>query len=50
MGQPVTYIKAINQAMHEEFERDPSVFLLGEDIAEGGVFLATDGLREKFGG
>ena len=49
MGQPVTYIKAINQAMHEEFERDPSVFLLGEDIAEGGVFLATDGLREKFG-
>ncbi|MFQ5695022.1 MAG: alpha-ketoacid dehydrogenase subunit beta [Terriglobia bacterium] len=49
MGQAVTFIKAINQALHEEFERDPSVFLLGEDVAEGGVFLATEGLRDKFG-
>ena len=49
MGQPVTFIKAINEAMHEEFARDPNVFILGEDIAEGGVFLATEGLREKFG-
>lgn len=49
MGQPVTYIKAINQAMHEEMERDPRVFLLGEDIADGGVFRATEGLRDKFG-
>ena len=44
-----TYIKAINQAMHEEFERDPNLYLLGEDIAAGGVFLATEGLEEKFG-
>ena len=49
MGQPVTYIKAINQAMHEEFARDPNVYLLGEDIVAGGVFLATEGLEEKFG-
>jgi len=49
MGQPVTYIQAINQAMHEEFARDPKVFLLGEDIADGGVFRCTEGLRDKFG-
>ena len=47
MGEAITLIKAINQAMHEEFERDPNVFILGEDIAEGGVFLTTEGLREK---
>jgi len=49
MGEAVTFIKAINQAMHEEFARDPNVFILGEDIAEGGVFLSTEGLRDKFG-
>ncbi len=49
MGEAITLIKAINQAMHEEFERDPSLFILGEDIAEGGVFLSTEGLLEKFG-
>ncbi len=49
MPQRVTYIQAINQAMHEEFARDPKLFLLGEDIADGGVFRATEGLRDKFG-
>ena len=49
MAEPVTFIKAINSTMHEEFARDPKVFLLGEDIAAGGVFKATEGLAEKFG-
>ncbi|MGH9862210.1 MAG: alpha-ketoacid dehydrogenase subunit beta, partial [Candidatus Acidiferrales bacterium] len=49
MGEPVTFIKAINLAMQQEFERDPRVFILGEDIADGGVFRATEGLRDKFG-
>lgn len=48
-ARTITYIQAINEAMHEEFARDPKVFLLGEDIAAGGVFKATDGLAEKFG-
>ena len=36
--------------MREEMARDPSVFVMGEDIgARGGVFLATDGFVEEFG-
>src|SRR3990170_4264720 len=47
---PVTYIQAINQAMHEEMARDENVMLLGEDVGVlGGAFKATEGLREKFG-
>ena len=45
----ITYIQAINEAMHEEMERDPKTFILGEDIAFGGGFKATEGLLEKFG-
>lgn len=45
-----TYIEAISQGMWEEMERDPSVFLLGEDIgAYGGAFKATKGFLEHFG-
>ncbi|MGZ8429478.1 MAG: alpha-ketoacid dehydrogenase subunit beta [Candidatus Deferrimicrobiaceae bacterium] len=47
---PVTYIQAINQAMHEEMERDENVMLFGEDVGVlGGAFKATEGLQEKFG-
>jgi 2-oxoisovalerate dehydrogenase E1 component beta subunit len=46
----VTYIQAINQAMHEEMARDENVLLLGEDVGIlGGAFKATEGLSEKFG-
>jgi len=45
-----TYIEAINDALSFEMERDPSVFLIGEDIgAFGGAFKATKGLFQKFG-
>src|SRR5947209_16837942 len=45
-----TYIDAINDALHYEMERDPSVFLIGEDIGSlGGAFKATKGLYQKFG-
>ena len=45
-----TLIEAVNEALAEELERDPSVILLGEDIgAHGGVFRATDGLHRRFG-
>ena len=31
----LTYAQAVNEAFHQEFERDPSVILMGEDIAGG---------------
>jgi len=47
---PLTYIEAIAKGMWEEMERDPSVFLIGEDIgAYGGAFKATKGFIEHFG-
>ncbi len=46
----MTYIDAINSALHEEMERDPNVFIIGEDVGKmGGAFKATKGLLEKFG-
>ncbi len=46
----LTYLDAIRQGIWEEMERDPSVFLLGEDIgAFGGAFKVTAGMLEKFG-
>ncbi len=29
----ITYREALNEALREELERDPSVFLMGEDVA-----------------
>lgn len=46
----LTYLEAIRQGLWEEMERDPSVFVLGEDIAAyGGAFKVTAGMLEKFG-
>ncbi len=45
-----TYLEAIRQGMWEEMERDPTVFLLGEDIGVyGGAFKVTAGFFEHFG-
>jgi acetoin:2,6-dichlorophenolindophenol oxidoreductase subunit beta len=46
----LTTAKAISEAIAQEMERDPNVFVMGEDIgAYGGIFGATDGLLAKFG-
>jgi len=46
----MTYLEAIRQGIQEEMERDPDVFLLGEDIGiYGGAFKITAGLIEQFG-
>jgi pyruvate dehydrogenase E1 component beta subunit len=46
----VGYLEAINQALHEEMERDKNVFMAGIDIAErGDVFGATQGIYSKYG-
>ena len=42
---PTTYLEAIREGLWEEMERDPNVFLIGEDIGVyGGAFKVTDGL------
>ncbi|HWO73970.1 MAG TPA: alpha-ketoacid dehydrogenase subunit beta [Dehalococcoidia bacterium] len=46
----ITYLEAINQALHEEMARDPDIFMAGIDIAErGDVFGATQGIYSKYG-
>jgi len=46
----LTMSEALNEALHEEMERDPGVFVIGEDIASlGGLFGVTKGLLERFG-
>ena len=44
------YIRAVNRALSDALEADPTVIVMGEDIAEaGGSFKATRGLLERFG-
>jgi 2-oxoisovalerate dehydrogenase E1 component beta subunit len=47
----ITLIEGIRQAMDEELARDERVFIVGEDVGpRGGVFRATLGLHDKYGG
>ena len=42
--------KAVSEAIAQEMERDPGVFVMGEDVgAYGGIFGATGGLLDQFG-
>ncbi len=57
----MSYRDALNEVMHREMERDPTIFVCGEDIsggaggtsgereASGGIFGVTGGLLPKFG-
>jgi 2-oxoisovalerate dehydrogenase E1 component len=49
-GDKIVMVDAINHALHEEMERNPNMYLFGEDIedAKGGVFTATKGLTKRF--
>ena len=55
-----TYIQAVNEALRQEMERDPTVIIMGEDVAGGagrpdkkdawgGVMRHTKGLIFDFG-
>jgi pyruvate dehydrogenase E1 component beta subunit len=42
--------EALNQAMAEEMERDPNVFLMGEEVGlYNGAYKVSQGLLDKFG-
>ena len=50
MSKELSYLDAIREALLEEMQRDPKVFVLGEDVGVyGGAFGATQGLYEAFG-
>ena len=47
----MSYREAVGAALEDEMRSDPSVLLLGEDVAiDGGVFKTNTGLPEKFPG
>ena len=46
----ITYRQALNEALAEEIERDPDVFLMGEEVAEyNGAYKVSQGLLDRFG-
>jgi acetoin:2,6-dichlorophenolindophenol oxidoreductase subunit beta len=50
MMREITLSKAVNEAIAEEMRRDPTIFLMGEDVAEAGTpFKVLSGLVEEFG-
>jgi acetoin:2,6-dichlorophenolindophenol oxidoreductase subunit beta len=48
MTRKINFLQALNEAMAEEMRRDPSVFVLGEDVRMG-AFGQTSGLVKEFG-
>jgi pyruvate dehydrogenase E1 component beta subunit len=45
-----TLLQAVNEGLRSEMKDDLSVLVLGEDVGhKGGVFLATEGIRQEFG-
>jgi 2-oxoisovalerate dehydrogenase E1 component beta subunit len=47
----ITLVDAIRDALDEEMGRNDDVFIVGEDVGQrGGVFRATVGLFDKYGG
>src|SRR3989442_13455844 len=46
----LTLSQAVNEAFREEMRRDPSIFVIGEDVAEAGTpFKVLAGLVDEFG-
>jgi pyruvate dehydrogenase E1 component beta subunit len=50
MSRTLRYREALREAMIEEMERDPNVFLMGEEVGHyQGAYKVTEGMLEKFG-
>lgn len=51
MMKTITFGEALREALHEEMERDDTVFVMGEDvITHGGPYKVTQGIAERFPG
>ncbi|EMA53014.1 alpha-ketoacid dehydrogenase subunit beta [Halococcus thailandensis] len=49
--QSLTLVQAVRDGLYGEMNRDDDVVVMGEDVGEnGGVFRATQGLHDEFGG
>ena len=49
MMRTLTFSEALREALHEEMERDETIFVIGEDvITHGGPYKVTDGIAERF--
>jgi 2-oxoisovalerate dehydrogenase E1 component len=49
-SRELSYVDALNEALHQEMARDERVFLMGEDVGStGGIFQVSRGLIEAFG-
>ena len=46
MARKISFLKALNEAMAEEIRRDPTVFVMGEDVRMG-AFGQTTGLFDE---
>ncbi|QPD02427.1 MAG: Alpha-ketoacid dehydrogenase subunit beta [Candidatus Nitrospira kreftii] len=46
----MTYREAVRAGLHEALEKDPRVFLMGEDVGKyGGTYACSKGFLEEFG-
>ncbi len=46
----IQFREALREAMNEEMRRDPSVFLMGEEVAEyNGAYKVSQGMLDEFG-
>lgn len=46
----LSFVEALNEALHQEMAKDESVFLMGEDVgATGGIFQVSKDLMDRFG-
>src|SRR3982074_25897 len=49
-ARQLTFGQAVREALAEELRRDPTVFIIGEDVAEAGTpFKVLSGLVEEVG-
>ncbi len=49
MGREISYLQAVNEALHVAMQADPDIVILGEDVAGGGG-REDEGIEEAWGG